>query len=210
MLGKVNVLFREPGQRRHVFLKARIIKIINGNQQHVIAGTEIAITQIAQRVLHRHGFRRALLHQAALVVLRVEQAVFFQKTARRHRIGKRQVGPLHGYRAIEIGVRPDIDQVATDKRNKEEPGNGTRIVAATRQAAQLLPAPGRKQHLQQKNDRHADKHQLPVARHLVLIGVNHQFPDKGIKVQVETGENFAVDQQQRHAHGRQNHRDKAH
>ena len=135
MLGKVNVFFREPGQRRHVLLKARVVKIIDGNQQHVITGTEIAVTQFAKRVLHRNGFRRALFYQTALIVLRVEQAVFFQKTARRHWIGKRQIGPLHGYRAIEIGIRPDIDQVATDKRNKEEPRNGPGIVAAARQAA---------------------------------------------------------------------------
>ncbi|SVM49197.1 Uncharacterised protein [Klebsiella pneumoniae] len=29
-------------------------------------------------------------------------------------------------------------------------------------------------------------------------------------MQVKTGENFTIDQQQRHAHGRQNNRDKAH
>ena len=83
--------------------------------------------------------------------------------------------------------------MATDKGDKEEPGNGSGVVAAARQAAQLLPAPGREEHLQEENDRYADKHQLPVARHLVLVGVDNQFPDKGIKMQVETGENFAVD-----------------
>ncbi|KZQ26229.1 hypothetical protein A3N45_23395 [Klebsiella aerogenes] len=53
-------------------------------------------------------------------------------------------------------------------------------IPAARQAAQLLPAPGGEEHLNQEDDRYADKHQLPVASHLVLIGVNHQFPDDGI------------------------------
>ena len=43
--------------------------------------------------------------------LRIQQAMFFQKPARGHRIGERQVGALHGDRTIEIGIRPDIDHM---------------------------------------------------------------------------------------------------
>ncbi len=67
------------------------------------------------------------------------------------------------------------------------------------QAAQLLPAPGGEQHLDQENSRHADKHQLPVARHLGLIGIDHQLPHHRIQVQVEAVKNGTVDQDQRQA-----------
>lgn len=50
-------------------------------------------------------------------------------------------------------------------------------MAAARQAAQLLPAPGGEEHFNQEDDRDADKHQLPVARHLILVRVDDQLPD---------------------------------
>ncbi|MNY62893.1 hypothetical protein D3C86_1997800 [compost metagenome] len=72
------------------------------------------------------------------------------------------------------------------------------------QATQFLPAPGGKQHLNQQDNRHADKHQLPVTCGFVLVGIDHQFPDDGIEMEVKTGENFAVDQQQGHADSGEN------
>ena len=77
-------------------------------------------------------------------------------------------------------------------------------MAAARQAAQFLPTPGGKEHLDQQNHRHADKHQLPVARHFILVGVYHQFPHHRVEVQVETGKDLAIDKQQSHARCRQN------
>ena len=71
-------------------------------------------------------------------------------------------------------------------------------MASPGQAAELLPAPGSEQHLNQQDHRDADKHQLPVTGRFVLVGVNHQFPDDGVEVQVEAGEHFTVDKQQRH------------
>ncbi len=103
--------------------------------------------------------------------------MFLKETTGGHRIGERQIRPLHSDRAIEIGVRPDIDQVAADERQKEEPGDRAGVMAAARQAAQLLPAPGGEEHFNQEDDRDADKHQLPVARHLILVRVDDQLPD---------------------------------
>jgi hypothetical protein len=50
--------------------------------------------------------------------------MFLKETAGRHRIGERQIRPLHGDRAIEIRIRPDINQVAADKREKENQATG--------------------------------------------------------------------------------------
>ncbi len=83
-------------------------------------------------------------------------------------------------------------------------------MAASGQAAELLPAPRSKQHLNQQDHRDADKHQLPVPRGLVLIRVNHQFPDDRVKVQVESGKDFAVDKQQRHTGCREDRRQEPH
>ena len=83
-------------------------------------------------------------------------------------------------------------------------------MAASGQTAEFLPAPRGEQHFDQQDNRHADKHQLPVARGLVLIRVNHQLPDDRIQVQVEAGKDFAVDQQQRHARRRKNGGQEAH
>ncbi len=96
------------------------------------------------------------------------------------------------------------------KETKKKRGQRLGIVATAGQAAQLLPAPGGKQHLNQQDHRDADKHQLPVTRHFVLVRVNHQFPDDGVEMQVETGEHFAVDQQQRHARRRKDGGQEAH
>ena len=70
-------------------------------------------------------------------------------------------------------------------------------MASAGQAAQFCQLRG-KQHLYQKDHRDADKHQLPVTGRFVLIGVNYQLPDDGIEMQVEAGEHFTVDKQQRH------------
>ena len=51
--------------------------------------------------------------------------------------GERQIRPLHSDRAIEIGVRPDIDRWLLTNDKKEEPGDRAGVMAAARQAAQL-------------------------------------------------------------------------
>ena len=177
MLGKVNVFFGKCRQRRHGLFKPRVVQVVDGDQQHVVARAEVTVAQVAKRILDRYRLRRPLLHQTTLIILGVEQAMFLKETTGGHRIGERQIRPLHSDRAIEIGVRPDIDQVAADERQKEEPGDRAGVMAAARQAAQLLPAPGGEEHFNQEDDRDADKHQLPVARHLILVRVDDQLPD---------------------------------
>ena len=194
MLGKVNVLIGKLRQRWHLLLKAGVVQPVNGDQQDVLTLAHVTVAQIAERILYRYRFGIALLDQAALILLRIKQAVFLKEAAGRHRIGERQVRALHGDWAVEVGVSPDIHEMRADKGHEEEGCNRFGVATTTRQAAQLLPAPGGKQHLNQQNNRHADKHQLPVTCRFVLVGVNHQFPDDRIKMQVKTGKDFAVDQ----------------
>ena len=84
---------------------------------------------------------------------------------------------------------------------RKERGDGLRVMAASGQAAELCQLGG-KQHLDQQDHRNADEHQLPVAGRFVLVGVDHQFPDDRVEMQVEPGEHFTVDKQQRHPHRR--------
>ncbi len=210
MLGKGDVFSGKACQRRHLFFVARIVQRVDSDQQHVLTRPHITVAQIAQRILHRNRLRVPLFNQSALILLRIQQAVLLQEPARGHWVGERQVGALHGDRPVEVRIGPDIGQVRSNKGGKEQGGYRLGVATTARQAAQLLPAPVGKQQLHQQDHRHADKHQLPVAGHLVLVRVDHQLPDNGVQVQVETGKDFAVDQQQRHADGCQHGGERTH
>ncbi|OMP13162.1 hypothetical protein COLO4_02170 [Corchorus olitorius] len=119
--------------------------------------------------------------------------MLLQETARRHRVGERQIRPLHGNGPIEVSIRPDVHNVGGNKGNEKKSGHRFCVAPPPGQTAKFLPAPGGKQHLNEQDNRHADKHQLPVTRRLILVGVNYQFPDDGIEMQVKTGKNFAID-----------------
>ncbi len=199
---ETHVFLGEARQRRHVLRHVFGANAIHHDHQQVIAAAFVAVAEIAERIFHRDRFRIALLHQAALILLLVEQAVFFEELARGHRVRERQVGPLHGDWAIEVGVSPNVNQVRREKGADKQRRQRFAEAAAV-QAAQLLPAPGAEQHLHQEDHRHADKHQLPVARKLALVRVDHQIPHHRIEVQVEMREHFAVDQQQREPGGGQ-------
>ncbi|MNC51788.1 hypothetical protein D3C75_1010950 [compost metagenome] len=120
--------------------------------------------------------------------------MFFKEFTCGHRVRQRQVGPLHGDRTVEVGVGPDINQVRGEKGTDEQCGQRL-AESLTVQTAQLLPAPGAKQHLHQEDNRHANEHQLPVARQFTLIRVDHQFPHHRVKVKMEMREHFTVYQQ---------------
>ncbi len=135
MLGKVNVLIGKLRQRWHLLLKARVVQPVNGDQQDVLTLAHVTVAQIAERILYRYRFRIALLDQAALILLRIKQAVFLKEAAGRHRIGERQVRALHGDWAVEVGVSPDIHEMRADKGHEEEGGNRFGVATTTRQAA---------------------------------------------------------------------------
>ena len=115
MLSEYDVVLSEFSQGRHLLLIARIVQAIDGNQQHVLTAPHVAIFQIAQGILHADRFRITLFDQTTLILLRVQQTVFFKETTCRHRIGERQIRALHGNRAVEVRICPDIHQVRTDK-----------------------------------------------------------------------------------------------
>ena len=208
MLGKAQVIAGELIKLRQRFRHIAGVQRLHGDHQQVIARAAVAEGDIAERILHRHRFRIALLNQALLVSLRVQQTVALQKASCGHRIGERQIGALHGDRTIEVGVGPDIEQMAGEKGGDKQ--RRQRLAErAPVQAAQLLPAPGGEQHLHEENQRHADKHQLPVARHLALVRVDHQLPHHRIKVEMEAVEHRAVDHNQRQSDGGDNRRQDA-
>ena len=89
MLGKVDVFFGKCRQRRHRLFKPRVVQVVDGDQQHVIARAEVAVAQVTERILDRYRLRRPLFHQATLIILGVEQAMFLKETTGGHRIGKR-------------------------------------------------------------------------------------------------------------------------
>ncbi|CSP68331.1 Uncharacterised protein [Shigella sonnei] len=59
-----------------------------------------------------------MLNKTALILLRIKQTMLLKKTSRRHRVRKRQVSALHGDRAIEVGIGPDIHHMRGDKGDK--------------------------------------------------------------------------------------------
>ncbi len=196
MLGEIHIFLRELAEGGQRFAAAGLIDAIKRNQQQVLARASIAEADIAQWIGDGQRFRISLLYQPTLIFLRIKQTMLLQKTSGGHRIGERQVSALHGDRAIEISIGPDIHQMAGKKGGNQHHGYRFAKRAAI-EAAQLLPAPGGVQHLHKENSGHADKHQLPVARHFALVGVDHQFPYHRIEVQMETAEHRAVDQHQR-------------
>ncbi|MNS67019.1 hypothetical protein D3C72_1002500 [compost metagenome] len=208
VIAKANVFLGEAAEGRHILLHILLTYAVYHDHQQVITAAFVVVAEVVKRIFHRNGFRIPLLHQPTFIFLRIEQAVFLKEFTRGHWIRQRQVRPLHGDRAIEIGIGPDINQVrgkeGADKQRRQRLAETLAV-----QAAQLLPAPGAKQHLHQEDHRHTDKHQLPVARQLTLIRVDHQFPHHRIKVKVEMRKDLAVDQQQRQAGGGQRGGDKS-
>ena len=181
---------------RHVFGANAVYH----DHQQVIAAAFIAVAEIAERIFHRHRFRVALLHRAALILLLVEQAVFFEELARGHRVRERQVGPLHGDRAIEVGVGPDINQVRSEKALINSAASG--LPKRRRFRLRSFASSGAEQHLHGKSTGTQINISCQSRESSLWSGLTTRSHHR-IEVQVEMGEHFAVDQQQREPGGGQ-------
>ncbi len=140
MLGERHVLAGELGQRGHLLLVTGVVQTIDGDQQDVLPASHISIAQIAQRycTLTASGFPCS--NQTTLVLLCVQQTVLLKENAPSLDKRRRQVRPLHGDRAIEVCIRPDIHDVRTDKGDVKDRGHRFCVMASAGQAAQFLPA----------------------------------------------------------------------